>query len=166
MTKDDTNKTVTLGADELLDLLKSAISANALSAEKIAEITAAASIKAAGVLSNEWRSNDGGNQITGVNPLGERDHPRPDLNGEFIFAGQALTKEMLTREEIELLNGLQPGLYHMGQWKVTNLVPGDPSQRKLRIDIPCRDEDTRANLPPSLAAMLQEMVSGGAGTAA
>jgi hypothetical protein len=129
-----------------------------LSAERIAEITAQASLDA------HRRATPGGHAIpiadfhaiSYLNPKGERDCPREELRGEVFWAGVLLHKLNLTHEEIALLNRLKPGEYHGKQWKVIDKSDGSTTPRLL-IQFPCADFSMRASLP-SMLDMLREMV--------
>jgi hypothetical protein len=93
------------------------------------------------------------------NPLGDNAKtglPRPELNGEIFWVGTPMDEREMSREEIELANELRPGIYHGGQWKVTNLAPG-MNKRALLVVFPCVEPDQRSSLP-SMVAMLREMV--------
>jgi hypothetical protein len=88
--------------------------------------------------------------ISALNPEGERDNPRPALVGTVFLLNTRLQAEELTREEIELLNALQPGHYgEFGEWSVENMSPGmgRPADRKIQITFPNKDTDQRAALP-------------------
>lgn len=62
------------------------------------------------------RSQDPSNMfapdVSVFNPRGERDHPRPNLACPMFLPWEA-EKESLTREEIELLNLLEPGEFYV-----------------------------------------------------
>lgn len=92
------------------------------------------------------------------NPKGERDAPRPEIDGEVFWVGTLMDAREHTPEEIALINALQPGTYHGGKWQVIDMIPGQRGKRKLLVKFPCKDADERASLP-SLREMCQEMVN-------
>lgn len=126
-------------------------------AAEVAQAMARAQIEAADFLADRDRKERSGPNVTAFNPKGERDHPRPNIDGEIFWLGTRLHKEELTEAEILLLNRLKPGLYHGGQWKVTDQAPGTGT-RNLLIWFPNEEQDDRSNLPPSMVAMLEEMI--------
>jgi hypothetical protein len=65
------------------------------------------------------------------NPLGEKDNPRPNLRCKMIWVGHKLTKEGLTREEIEYLNRIPPGHY----W-VTKA-----DGKRIKFDVVAREDE-------------------------
>jgi hypothetical protein len=81
------------------------------------------------------------------NPEGEKDAPRPKLNGMVLWVGTPVVEHEQTREELELLNQLEPGIYHGGDWKVVDLQPGVKGDRLLRVDFPCNTTDKLMALP-------------------
>ncbi len=105
------------------------------------------------------------------NPYAEDCRPRPEIKGEIAWLGTPCLRAEQTREEIELLNQLQPGLYHNGEWKVIDQTPGVKGSRKLLVMFPCMDPDQRAALPggytdpqtgrfvTGMEQMLREMVT-------
>jgi hypothetical protein len=98
--------------------------------------------------------------MSAFNPEGEFAAPRPPLVGTFFWLNTRIQTEDLTREEIELLNALKPGIYGpYGAWVVENLSPGmgRPEDRKLQITFPNKDADQRASLP-STVEMLRRIV--------
>jgi hypothetical protein len=126
-------------------------------AAEVAQAMAKAQIEAADFLADRDRKERHGPNVSVFNPKGERDHPRPDLVGDIFYLGTKLHKEELTEAEIHLLNLLKPGLYHGGQWKVTDQAQGTGA-RNLLIWFPNEEHHDRDNLPPSMVAMLEEMV--------
>jgi hypothetical protein len=99
------------------------------------------------------------------NPRGERDHPRPLLVCEMFLGPYPLERQTLTRQEIELLNQLQPGSYEIT--KADGLVIPFHVIPRMRVDgktveritiaFPCADDDQKQNFP-SFATMLREVV--------
>lgn len=81
------------------------------------------------------------------NPEGELHAPRPAIVGEVSWVGTPCIGLELTRQEIELLNQIQPGKYHHEQWVVRDLQPDIRGVRKLRVDFPNKETDQRAELP-------------------
>jgi hypothetical protein len=95
--------------------------------------------------------------ISVLNPKGEKDHPRPEIVGEVLWLETRLDKSELEAREIELINRLRPGAFHGGQWQVIDRAPGS-NTRSLQVIFPNVEPDDRSNLPPSMVAMLEEMV--------
>ena len=85
------------------------------------------------------------------NPRGENKTvggvPRPPLKGEVAWVGTPVVWHEQTYDEIQLFNQIEPGIYHNGEWTVTDLHPGVKGSRKLRVDFSCKTPDERANLP-------------------
>lgn len=155
--------TMTLTGDQLKDLLASVaqmVRGDQMNAEMVATMTAKAAAQAAAAVQEKWYDERKYHRISAFNPLGDLEHPRPDLAGEIYWVGTLLRGDELTGEEIDLLNRLEPGLYHKGQWTVTNLEPGNPDKRRLLVLFPCSTVDQRNDLPRTMAAMLREMVEG------
>ena len=143
---------------QMLELVKAATAGQSSgSAAEVAQAMAKAQIEAADFLADRERKERNGPNVSVFNPKGERDHPRPELVGDIFYLGTKLHKEELTEAEIHLLNLLKPGLYHGGQWKVTDQAQGTGA-RSLLIWFPNEEPDDRNNLPPSMVAMLEEMV--------
>lgn len=92
------------------------------------------------------------------NPRGEKDFPRADIVGDIWWNGQYLRKNDHTVEECILINQLRPGVFHHGQWIVTDLAPGVTGKRSLLVTFPCKDPDQRFSLP-SMLDMLRELTS-------
>jgi hypothetical protein len=93
------------------------------------------------------------------NPKGDNEsvggYARPTLNGHVFWVGTPMDEREMTRDEIEAANAIVPGHYHNGQWKVTNLAPGQGT-RALLVTFPCVAPDARSSLP-SMLEMLREM---------
>lgn len=142
---------------QMLELVKAATAGQSGSAADVAQAMAKAQIEAADFLADRDRKERSGPNVSVFNPKGEREHPRPDIVGEIFWLGTRLHKEELTETEIHLLNLLKPGLYHGGQWKVTDQAPGT-NTRNLLVWFPNEEQDDRSNLPPSMVAMLEEMI--------
>jgi len=89
----------------------------------------------------------------------------------YFWKNAEVDHTMITPEEAELLEALQPGNYHIvgvpnsqggpmrevAQWKVFHRTDGNTAE--LFIDFPTGDTDQRASLP-SMRRMLREMVLG------
>lgn len=90
-----------------------------------------------------------------LNPLGEREHPRPDLTRLIFWQGFRTKKEDLTREEIEAMNRLVPGRFHLRRpngtierrdfFTVKELEPGMPNSA-ISVTWPCTDEGDRLRM--------------------
>lgn len=154
----------------LKDVIKTAV-AEAVIATKsndpneMATLAAQAAASAAKTLQDQWWDEKTYPEISSLNPLGEKDHPRPEIVGEVFWAGARLRKGDLTREEIDLVNLLQPGDY----WftgnddarlllQIINLEPAGSNQRRLQVKLPgLTDPNTRSNYP-SMRRILSEVV--------
>lgn len=167
MAKDET---VGISAELLKDVIKTAVTEAVLasktaSAEDTATVAAQAAITAARTMQDQWWDEKTYPEISPLNPLGEKDHPRPDVVGEVYWAGALLRKEQMTREEIELTNRVQPGDF----WatgtddaplliRVVNMEPSGSTHRRLNIVLPgLSDPDTRNRLP-SMRRILTDIV--------
>lgn len=125
-------------------------------------------------MEGKFRDRDGNWNIANYparsvfNPLGDNAEvgglPRPHLEGDVFWVGTPMDEREMTREEIELANQIEPGIYHGGQWKVINLAPGQ-HKRALLVVFPCAEPDARGSLP-TMAAMLREMVDARKGSLA
>src|ERR1041385_2879316 len=149
-----------LTRDDLLAVVRELVAGNRLDASAIAEVATKAGADVFEKLSGQWWDVRQYPGISVFNPLGEKNHPRRELVGKVFWLGYLLHKDELTAPEIELVNQLQPGIYHNGSWSVINLRPGVANTQELLVLFPCKDPDARANLPRSMTEMLREMVEG------
>lgn len=99
--------------------------------------------------------------ISVFNPLGDRDHPRPELKCKTYQNGYQLEREQLTTEEIELVNVITPGDYRVtkadGQvvpFTVSGEVDNAGQVQKKLIAFPSKGEDRHNHLP--LTSYLRE----------
>jgi hypothetical protein len=146
----DGSTPISLTFDQLKELLQGSGTGHA------ATIAALAAQLGDGTL----RQNPDPPLISAFNPEGELANPRPPLIGTYFWLNTRLDASELTREEIELLNVLKPGVYgEYGAWVVENLSPGmgRPADKKIQITFPNKDADHRATLP-SMVEMLRRMV--------
>jgi hypothetical protein len=159
----DMGQEVTLSLKDLATLVASMNQAGTLDAEAVAAIAAKATAAATATFHNldDPRRHPG---ISPFNPLGERDHPRPDLLGDIYWAGYLLRGDELTREEIELTNQLTPGDWEIRSrsgttlpFKVRDLDPGSRNSRRLLVLFPCATADQRHDVP-TMVQMLSEVV--------
>lgn len=160
---EDPQQDVTLNMAQLVDLVQSLTKANALDASAIADIAAKASISAAERLAPPKEHPYPA--ISAFNPEGELKNPRPALLGDIYWVGYLLRGDELTRQEIELVNGLRPGDYEVrarsGQplpFKVRDLDPGSRESRRLLVLFPSATADQRHDLP-TMVEMLQQVVA-------
>jgi hypothetical protein len=147
----DGSTPITLTFDQLKELLQGSGGGN----------TAALGALAAQLGDGTIKTNPNPPFMSAFNPEGELAHPRPPIVGTVFWLNTRLQAEELTREEIELLNALKPGVYGpYGAWVVDNLSPGmgRPEDRKIQITFPNKDADHRAALPP-MVEMLRRMVA-------
>lgn len=119
--------------------------------EQLTEVMASG-IAEANMRSRQWwdETKDPGYSV--LNPLGEKDHPRPELRRDIWWVGYHLQKSELLREEILLLNQIVPGEYDlrddMGRLvraKFFKVVARDPQlpDGPLQVSFPCASEDDR-----------------------
>jgi len=142
---------------QLLAVVRELHSANTLTVDKVREIATQATIDAYDRTSGKNWDIAKFPARSALNPRGEKDHPRDQLVGEVHWVGFKLSEAELTPDEIALVNALEPGVYHDGQWVVKDLQPGmrDRAHRKLLVLFPCA-QDQRGDLP-SMLGMLREM---------
>lgn len=96
------------------------------------------------------------------NPLGDREHPRPDLKCPMFWIGYPIEKDTTTAEEIQLLNLAEPGLFAFkridGRTTETLTITGerDPAGHVSRLLFTFPIAENRDTLPPTMAAMLRQ----------
>jgi len=156
---------ITLNLQQLADLVKSLNQSGSLDAAAISEIAAKAATQASETLKDQWWDERKYPAISNFNPLGDKAHPRPELNGDIYWAGYLLRGDELTHAEIDLVNQLRPGAYEIrardGQdlpFVVRDLDPGSKNSRRLLVLFPCTTADQRHALP-SMVEMLQQIVA-------
>lgn len=155
----DMAQEVTLSLKDLAALVASMNQMGTLNADAIAEIAAKASATAAGVIKDPPYHGK-----SPFNPEGDLASPRPELWGDIYWAGYLLRGDELTRQEIELLNHLQPGDYEIRSrsatdlpFKVRDLDPGSKDSRRLLVLFPCTTADQRHDLP-TMVEMLSQVL--------
>jgi hypothetical protein len=91
-------------------------------------------------------------EISFMNPLGERDHPRPELKCKMFWVGFRLTKDGLTREEIDLLNTIKAGIYRVTKadgkqipFTVAATQDAGGKLEKMTFHFPCKSVEDRNN---------------------
>jgi hypothetical protein len=153
-----------LSFDQLMQLMQGMAAANQLDPAQLATLVAQA-VQAATSEAHERATG----AITAApdyhaksafNPDGDFAAPRPPLVGMYFWLGFPLTPVELLREEIELLNQLEPGHYGPhGAWTVTDTTPGmkRPEDKRYVITFPNKEPDQRNSLPP-MREMLRQMV--------
>lgn len=152
MPKDD--GTVTLTVDALKDFGEAIGNAIAAKIGDVSQVSADAAAKAH--LSVQGGAPIPDDRKSVFNPKGDREHPRPQLARETWFCGYRLQWEELTRDELEALNRIKPGVYHDGRWKVEERTPGMPNGPLMISLAEIGDKDQRASLP-SLLAIAREL---------
>lgn len=159
---DPVEQDVTLNMSQLVDLVQSLAKANALDAEAISSIAATAATKASETLKDQWWNEANYPAISAFNPTCDKANPRPELHGDIYWAGYLLRGDELVREEIELLNQVQPGSYRMRDrggndqpFIVRDLDPTVRGSRRLLVLFPCTDTDQRHNLPTMVEMLTQ-----------
>lgn len=104
---------------------------------------------------DEFERNDEHYQKTflnrsAFNPRGEHPEfgvPRDPIKGEILWIGTRCIWHEHTYDEIVLLNQLESGVYHNGEWVVKDMEPDVKGSRKLYVQFPNLDPDKRAELP-------------------
>lgn len=97
--------------------------------------------------------------VSAYNPLGERDHPRPDLARPTYFCGGEQNRDWLTKDEIEAFNAIQTDCSARDNRWTARLRRDESGQERLFVNVPHRGIDQRAELPP-LLIILRELVEG------
>lgn len=99
-----------------------------------------------------------------LNPLGERDHPRPDFKCRMIWVGYELKKEGQTLEEIELLNRMQPGEYRVTKadgrtipFRVASKLKDSGALDMLTFHFPCKGSEDRQNHAPMVSYLREAL---------
>jgi hypothetical protein len=167
MAKDEV---VGISADLLKEVIKTAVAeavvaSRGTTTEDVAAVAAKAATEAARSLQDQWWDEKTYPEKSVFNPLGEKDHPRPPVNGEVFWAGAMLRREQLTREEIDLINKVTPGDYWVNGnddtpllIRVINMEPSGSTVRRLNIVLPgLHDPDSRNRLP-SMRRILTDVV--------
>jgi hypothetical protein len=102
--------------------------------------------------------------ISAYNPKGERDNPRPELRCKMIWVGFKLSATGLSREEIELLNQVQPGDYRVTKsdgstidFTVTAKMDRKGKLELVSFHFPCKSVEDRHNHMP-MRSYLKEVV--------
>lgn len=151
---------VNMTFEQLLQLVRTAASAGTMDAEAIAAIAAKASANAAELLHPTKDIPYHGKSP--FNPEGELANPLPELRGDIYWAGYLLRGDELKREEIELLNQMEPGDYEIRSrsgtdlpFKVRNLDPGSKDSRRLLVLFPCTTADQRHDVPTMIEMLTQ-----------
>lgn len=87
-------------------------------------------------------------RISVFNPSGDRDHPKPPLKCEMFWVGYDLRPEVLTPEEVDLMNRLEPGEYVVmkadrTQIPLTVTAKRNSNLKLERLDVwfPCKGQD-------------------------
>lgn len=75
--------------------------------------------------------------VSTLNPMGDRDHPRPDLKCAMTWCGYDIEREMHSVEELTLLNSIEPGHYRVmktdGSYGILSVFPSiDSTSNTLR----------------------------------
>lgn len=159
----DPNAAVTMTFAQLLELAKT-FSGGGIDAAAIAQIAAEAATQSAKVLRDQWWDEKTDPQKSHFNPLGEKDHPRDEINGLVYWGGHVLQRDQLTQDEIELVNALKPGDFYIRTVsdrdlliRVINLEPVGSPARRLLVLFPCATQDQRSDLP-SMKSMIRQML--------
>ena len=102
--------------------------------------------------------------ISALNPLGERDNPRPELKCKMFWVGFKLTKEGLTKLEIDLLNRLQPGEYRVTKangrtipFRVEAKEALNGKLEKMAIHFPCKSQEDRGDHMPMVSYLREAL---------
>lgn len=99
-----------------------------------------------------------------LNPLGERDNPRPDLKCKMIWVGHKVTKEGLVKAEIDALNRIAPGVYRVtkADGRVISLTVTAKENEAGKLEtmsfhFPCKSTEDRHNHAPMLTYLREAM---------
>lgn len=102
--------------------------------------------------------------VSAYNPLGERDFPRPLLKCKMIWVGFKLSEDCCTREEIELLNRVEGGVFRVTKadgkkisLTITPKVAENGKLELLSIHFPCKTSEDRHD-HMSMASYLREVL--------
>lgn len=94
--------------------------------------------------------------VTWNNPTGRTD--RPKLSRQTFFCGAEQQEMFLSDDEILLFNQIKtPGRYHGRRWEVVIRDDG-LGVETLEIRVPVEGVDNKAALPPTLTALLREIL--------
>lgn len=103
-------------------------------------------------------------EVSVYNPLGERDHPRPQLKCQMMNGPYPIERDTLTWEEIDLLNQLEPGVFSVqrtdGSYMrltITGERDANDTLTKLTIRYPMANEEDNKHVP-RLVPMLQQIL--------
>ncbi len=145
---------------DLADALKSLADATMKQAEENSAV-----VRAKEMTKAMYPQNQSPPRISDLNPRGDKDYPRPDPIYDKLFLPWQAEKEDLTREELELINLIQPGEYSVRRHDgtevkidakvVTNDVSGKPEQFWLISPMAFSSENRL--LMPSLVETLRQM---------
>lgn len=141
--------TSALSGDQVIALVRELIASNQRSQERVATMIPDTVAK-----SRQWWDDRNYPNVSALNPLGEKAHPRPELVREVFWLGYPMQKEELLREEIEAINKLRPGQFHLPNVQRTGIEqynfftvrekdPGMPNS-PLIVMWPCLSDDDRA----------------------
>jgi hypothetical protein len=91
-------------------------------------------------------------EVSHYNPLGERDNPRAELKCKMVWVGYSMTKEALTREEVNLLNQVEPGDYRVTKadgstidFKVDCRKDRAGRPELMTFHFPCKNREEKMN---------------------
>lgn len=93
------------------------------------------------------------------NPTGDK--RRPTLRRTVYMSGSRLREQLLSNEEIRLLNQIKPGKYNDRRWLVIETDGGDAEGGAITILIPNRTPEDRVRLKGeahSLTALLTKII--------
>lgn len=140
--------------DQWLEVVKMLVASNQLTAERLAEMIPQA-VSEATMKTRQWWNEAEFPNISHLNPKGEKDHPRPEFTRNVFWLGYLCQKQDHTAAEIELINQIQPGKYHMHSalgeierrdfFVVAEKTPGVPNG-DLLVLYPCADVNDRIAL--------------------
>lgn len=96
--------------------------------------------------------------ISDLNPLGERDHPRPPLKRPCFFLGMALDQPTLTLDEITLLNSVTGPLELPAKnWRIVLLRDGGGGEA-LHISVPFKSFDDIRSLEGGWQRVVRDLL--------
>lgn len=153
---------------QMAQLLAKLVPANpGLTAEQLSQIVNLAGQNTATAMQKALKpENARAPEMSDLNPLGERDHPRPELKCKFTFGtNYPIERESCSRLEIDLLNRIIPGEYRVRETNGLTMTVNVKVRKatdmgeimELGLEFPCKNKDQQMGVPP-LASMLRDIL--------
>jgi hypothetical protein len=96
--------------------------------------------------------------VSAYNPLGERDHPRPQLRRPVYFLGAQFEQQTLTLQEIETLNQIETSMESADGLSKATILRTQAGGEILYISVPFKDFDDLRGL--KLMGVLRDILGG------